>query len=277
MEMVQVSIAPPIKIAASPLDPTQGSERLSTEIANFAPVEGWLCYQSAVIEVRDGAVPKPGDGRGLILSGELINAAWESLHIRQNGRGGWLLTRFTPDRGETYLADEHRFVVHAPTQGYTSAPAICATAAFGPWARTSAIRGKASASTRPASSALWRATEMAEPRNQNTQRRRPAGGGGGFRPGAGRPERRIEPGPCPDSLDVLKSRFEQIPAPYNFVPLAPWVHVADSRRLVSLDMPFRDGACGEIPFTLVADTPILIGAEQDKPRPGRTAPARSIS
>jgi hypothetical protein len=122
MEMVQVSIAPPIKIAASPLDPTQGSERLSTEIANFAPVEGWLCYQSAVIEVRDGAVPKPGDGRGLILSGELINAAWESLHIRQNGRGGWLLTRFTPDRGETYLADEHRFVVHAPTQGYTSAP-----------------------------------------------------------------------------------------------------------------------------------------------------------
>jgi CRISPR-associated protein (TIGR03986 family) len=113
---------------------------------------------------------------------------------------------------------------------------------------------------------------MAEPRNQNTQRRRPAGGGGGFRPGAGRPERRIEPGPCPDSLDVLKSRFEQIPAPYNFVPLAPWVHVADSRRLVSLDMPFRDGACGEIPFTLVADTPILIGAEQDKPRPGENRP-----
>jgi CRISPR-associated protein (TIGR03986 family) len=111
---------------------------------------------------------------------------------------------------------------------------------------------------------------MADPRDSNPRRSRPASGGS-FRPGAGRSERRpIEPGPCPDSIDALKAAFVQIPAPYNFVPLAPWVYQPSWGRQVSLDLPFKDGACGEIPFTLVADTPLLIGSEQEKHenRPG---------
>jgi len=112
---------------------------------------------------------------------------------------------------------------------------------------------------------------MGEPRDRNPGGKRSAVGGG-FRPGAGQSDRRIEPGPCPDALDALKARFEAIPAPYNFVPLAPWVHEPEWGPRVSLDLPFRTGACGEIPFTLVADTPLLVGAEQDKPGPGENRP-----
>lgn len=113
---------------------------------------------------------------------------------------------------------------------------------------------------------------MGEPSDLNPRRNRPASGGA-FRGGAGPRERRpIEPGPCPDSIDALKAGLTAIPAPYNFVPLAPWVHCPDWGRKVSLDLPFREGVCGEIPFTLVADTPLLVGAEQDKTRAGENRP-----
>jgi len=60
--------------------------------------------------VQDGKLPERDEYRGLLLSGELVNLDDESLHIRQNGRGGWVATRFTPGKGEEYLVDEHRLV-----------------------------------------------------------------------------------------------------------------------------------------------------------------------
>lgn len=111
---------------------------------------------------------------------------------------------------------------------------------------------------------------MSAQRN-NPRRNRPVHGGS-FRPGArGGQRRNIKPGPCPDSLDALKAAFDAIPAPYNFVPLSRWVHQPEMDypnevSKVSLDLPFRDGACGEIPFALVADTPLLVGSEQEKQR-----------
>jgi CRISPR-associated protein (TIGR03986 family) len=108
------------------------------------------------------------------------------------------------------------------------------------------------------------------PEQRNNPRRNRSAHGGGFRPGAGGGQRRrIEPGPCPDSLRALKAAFDAIPAPYNFVPLSRWVHLPERESpekvsQVSLDLPFKDGAFGEIPFTLVADTPLLVGAEQEK-------------
>lgn len=53
-----------------------------------------------------------------------------------------------------------------------------------------------------------------------------------------------------------------IDAPYNFVPLADWVHLPDWAARVSHDLPFRDGLCGHLDLTLTAQTPILVGREQ---------------
>jgi CRISPR-associated protein (TIGR03986 family) len=61
-----------------------------------------------------------------------------------------------------------------------------------------------------------------------------------------------------------------ISAPYNFVPLANWVHIPEWSARASHDWPFRDGVSGELSLTLTTHTPLLVGgqqtkAEQDKP------------
>lgn len=53
-----------------------------------------------------------------------------------------------------------------------------------------------------------------------------------------------------------------IDAPYNFVPLADWVHIPDWAGLVSHDLPFRDGLSGHLDLTITAHTPVLVGREQ---------------
>ena len=57
-----------------------------------------------------------------------------------------------------------------------------------------------------------------------------------------------------------------INAPYNFVPLADWIHLPDWGGQASHDLPFKDGLSGEIPFTLIARTPILVGTEPQRPQ-----------
>lgn len=66
-----------------------------------------------------------------------------------------------------------------------------------------------------------------------------------------------------------------IDAPYNFVPLADWIHLPDWAQRVSHDLPFRDGLCGHLDLTLTAQTPILVGREQTpatEQEPGEVCP-----
>lgn len=53
-----------------------------------------------------------------------------------------------------------------------------------------------------------------------------------------------------------------IDAPYNFVPLANWVHIPEWAGQISHDLPFRDGLCGHLDLQITAHTPILVGQEQ---------------
>ncbi len=68
--------------------------------------------------------------------------------------------------------------------------------------------------------------------------------------------------PCPPGIS--KPTMQAISAPYDFVPLNDWVHVPDWGEYVSHDHPFRDGLCGEIHYTIVAESPILVGGRQEK-------------
>ncbi|MGV6817459.1 MAG: TIGR03986 family type III CRISPR-associated RAMP protein [Thiotrichales bacterium] len=78
---------------------------------------------------------------------------------------------------------------------------------------------------------------------------------------------------CPDNITA--DNMQAISAPYNFVPLADWVHIPDWSKQVSHDWPFQDGISGEIHYKLVAESPLLVGAEQ-KPAsanaPGEVSP-----
>lgn len=62
-----------------------------------------------------------------------------------------------------------------------------------------------------------------------------------------------------------------INAPYNFAPIADQVVFPEWGNQVSHDIPFSDGLCGEIAFTVTAKSELLVGGEQTpgtKQRPG---------
>ena len=98
-------------------------------------------------------------------------------------------------------------------------------------------------------------TREAPGRKGHGGERRPGRGGSDHRGGGGKALER-----CPD--EVSRGRMQAISAPYNFVPLADWVHLPAWWRQVSHDLPFRDGCSGEIFLRLLADTPLLVGGRQ---------------
>jgi len=67
---------------------------------------------------------------------------------------------------------------------------------------------------------------------------------------------------CPNNLS--KENMRAISAPYNFVPLSSYVHIPEWSKRASHDWPFEDGLSGEIHYTLVAESPLLVGGEQQK-------------
>jgi CRISPR-associated protein (TIGR03986 family) len=67
--------------------------------------------------------------------------------------------------------------------------------------------------------------------------------------------------PPPNSID----------APYNFVPLADWVHTPEWADKVSHDIPFADGLSGYLDIRITAHTPIVVGAAHDE-TPGVVRP-----
>ena len=67
---------------------------------------------------------------------------------------------------------------------------------------------------------------------------------------------------CPKGLN--KNNMQAISAPYNFVPLSETIVIPEWGNRVSHDHPFQDGYSGEIHYTLKAETPLLVGGEQQK-------------
>lgn len=58
--------------------------------------------------------------------------------------------------------------------------------------------------------------------------------------------------------------MNEVHAPYHFVPLSKWVYMPDWAHLVSHDVPFKDGYCGVIEYTLTNSTPLCVGDKKDK-------------
>jgi hypothetical protein len=107
-----------MSIAALEADPADYDhpDAVYHHLQAFAPEQGWLCFQSVVAEFwRAADLPSPSGQNGVILSGECVNTAGESLHVRQNGRGGWRVTCYRPHAGEKYLYDTVTLIAHEPS------------------------------------------------------------------------------------------------------------------------------------------------------------------
>ena len=86
-------------------------EAVIEKIEAFAPKQGWLCFQSEVAYFcqqdfcKNHSIPS----HGIILYGEVVNDQ-SSLHIREEGQGGWILTELTETQGDEYLVERKRFL-----------------------------------------------------------------------------------------------------------------------------------------------------------------------
>lgn len=106
---------------------TTKSERLSTAdaamaaISKFSPVAGWLGFQSATRVFRS-TEPRPvfryTETTGVLLNAEVINTSGESLHLRYDSAGGWLITHFTYTAGGEYLTDTVKLAIHGSPGGF---------------------------------------------------------------------------------------------------------------------------------------------------------------
>lgn len=63
-------------------------------IDQFKPDAGWLSYQSKNIRYRNGEDLIQNQSYGYLLQGELVKGDI-SLHIKSNGRGGWIVNEIS--------------------------------------------------------------------------------------------------------------------------------------------------------------------------------------
>ena len=100
---------------------TNDPEKLATIIKQFQPKDGWIVLQSNVIYFYDnnlinieqkGSIfnctldPKPKEElAGCFINAEMVNKNDESLHIVEDGDGGWIITNYreTDDTPNTLM------------------------------------------------------------------------------------------------------------------------------------------------------------------------------
>lgn len=70
---------------------------------SFKPSAGWLDYQSGKQLFLKSPLEISTD-YDMLLNVEVANSN-ASLHVRYNGQGGWLVTRYDYNEGNDYLAD----------------------------------------------------------------------------------------------------------------------------------------------------------------------------
>jgi hypothetical protein len=87
-------------------------------LAALDPRDGWLLFQSYQCSFLAG-LPEREPSWGVPLAAEAyteINGATVSIVLEQDGRGGWILTRYTHTGEGVYLLDELKQLLHNPSK-----------------------------------------------------------------------------------------------------------------------------------------------------------------
>ena len=91
-------------------------EALHKLILAFQPSDGWLCFQNHVCYFQAGALKYPENEH--LLYGELAKPN-ASLHVNEDGQGGWIVTWYEEGAGEPFAVTESHFLGepnHAPAK-----------------------------------------------------------------------------------------------------------------------------------------------------------------
>lgn len=91
------------------------ADKAYAQLANFQSVQGWAGFQSANRIFADGIIPVMDGETGQLLAAEAVHASGDSLHIRFDGAGKWIVTRYATVEGNDYLADSVEHIARADT------------------------------------------------------------------------------------------------------------------------------------------------------------------
>lgn len=104
------------------IEPAEGRKDIQTHtelldiINTFLPADGWISYQSKVEQFQNlTALTQENEETGFILQAEFVQTADnnKSLHIRQNGMGGWIanhITQVAIEESETGILETSSFI-----------------------------------------------------------------------------------------------------------------------------------------------------------------------
>lgn len=79
----------------------QNPDEVKTALKEFQPQQGWLCFQDTITYFKNSDLPDAG----VILYGEVKSSNNKALHIQPNNTGGWLLTTYQEQNGDTHLVE----------------------------------------------------------------------------------------------------------------------------------------------------------------------------
>ena len=105
---------PPMNIGAARLQKQEIIDDLEAVWAAFEqcnPAQGWLQFQSHQMHFMD-SLPEPKTEWGLLLNAEAVDGQGQSLVLRQNGKGGWILSAYRHDEHGDGLWDEVSHRLH---------------------------------------------------------------------------------------------------------------------------------------------------------------------
>ncbi len=114
---------PPMSVAGLEISTPAPMESATAwaELQAFAPVAGWLQFQSRVVAFNGGALPQPAPDWGTLLDAACHDAAGRSILCRSLGTGLIALVIATPAPGDdpamTYLVDEVRHLATGKVPG----------------------------------------------------------------------------------------------------------------------------------------------------------------
>lgn len=84
-------------------------------LAEFAPREGWVAFQSKVVAFDRSRLPEPD---GVVLQAEIVAAGDASLHVAwMNPETGWRLTFLREQDGNDVLAESVTYLGDADAPG----------------------------------------------------------------------------------------------------------------------------------------------------------------
>ncbi len=79
----------------------QQAAEVKKALKEFQPEQGWLCFQDTIAHFQNSKLPD----EGVILYGEVKGKNNQALHIQPHNNGGWLLTTYQEQAGETHLVE----------------------------------------------------------------------------------------------------------------------------------------------------------------------------